>query len=256
MTSVLTASFVTPIKLDEMEIKMYKKQGFLVIPGLIDPQKVNAVRNEVLNNVRLACGSKSSKLAQTGQYTKDSLLDSMINSEEALSIVEQLLGGASTVYLPFSAVKSANGGGEFHFHQDNQYTTLDGPALNMWIAMNDMTPENGCLGICPGSHKAGTLESVESPDKDTHRTVNYKIEEFLPLRMRAGDAVVFDRLTVHGSGKNLTNRDRVAYAIQFNRNDVNARFQGETEFIPLSIRPRSNTKPVDAIKNLKESQED
>jgi 2-oxoglutarate-dependent dioxygenase len=231
-----------------MELKIYKSQGFLVVPGLLDPKVVDELRNEVLQNVRLACGSKGSKLAQTGQYVKDSLLDHFINSPEALSIVEQLLGGPSTLYMPFSAVKTANGGGQFHFHQDNQYTHLDGPALNMWVALNDMTPENGCLGICPGSHKSGTLQSEESPDKDGHRTITYDVSEFLPLRMRAGDAVIFNRLTVHGSGHNLTNQDRVAYALQYHRNDVKARFVGETEHILLTERPRTNTKPVDVIK--------
>lgn len=256
MTTVLSPSFVKPIQLTEVEIKIYKKQGYLVIPGLIDSQKVGAIRSEILKNVKLACGDKPSKLAQTGQYINNSLLDGMINSDEVLSIAQQLLEGSSTLYMPFSAVKSSKVGGQFHFHQDNQYTYLDGPALNMWIAMDDMTPENGCLGICPGSHLAGTLQSTESPDKDGHMTVAYQVEEYLPVRMHAGDAVVFNRLTVHGSGKNLTDRDRVAYALQFHRNDVKARRIGETEFFLLTERPRVNTKPVDAIKPKEEPKDD
>lgn len=256
MTALMTDSIVRPIHLTEMELKIYKRQGFLVIPGLLDPEKVGAIRSEILRNVRLACGDRPSKLAQTGQYLKDSLLDEMINSENALSIVEQLLEGKSTLYMPFSAVKSSKIGGQFHFHQDNQYTYLDGPALNMWIAMNDMTPDNGCLCVCPGSHLTGTLQSTESPDKDGHQTVTYNIEEYLPLRMHAGDAVVFNRLTVHGSGKNITEEDRVAYALQFHRNDVKARRQGETEFFLLTERPRVNTKPVDVIKPKEEPKDD
>jgi len=256
MQSTLAASCVNPIRLDEMEIKIYKSQGYLLVPGLLNPSIVSDLRSEVLRNVRLACGAKGSKLAQTGQYLRNSLLDNFINSAETLAIVEQLLEGPSTLYLPFSAVKSSNGGGQFHFHQDNQYTHLDGPALNMWVALNDMTPENGCLGVCPGSHKAGTLQSEESPDKDGHRTITYEVSEFLPVRMRAGDAVIFNRLTVHGSGQNITNQDRVAYALQYHRNDVKARFFGESEHILLTERPRANNNPVDVIRAKEEPKDE
>lgn len=245
-------SIVNSIKLDPMEIKVFKSQGYLFISELLDPSIVDDLRNEVLENVRLACGDKPSKLAQTNQYLKGSLTDSLVNSPELLNLAESLLGGPSTIHSPFTAVKSAKVGGAFHFHQDNQYTFLDGPALNFWIALNNMTPENGCLAICPGSHKSGTFEAQQSPDKDEHQTITYEVDEYLPARIRAGDCIVFDRLLVHGSGKNNTNEDRVAYALQYHRNDVKARRRGESEFFLLKEKPLCNTKPVEAIKPREE----
>lgn len=246
------ASFVNPIVLDPMEIKMFKSQGYLIISELLDPAIVADLRNEVLENVRLACGDKPSKLAQTNQYLRGSLTDSLVNSSDLLRLAESLLGGPSTLHSPFTAVKTAKVGGAFHFHQDNQYTFLDGPALNFWIALNNMTPENGCLAVCPGSHKSGTLDAKQSPDKDEHQTITYEVEEYLPARIRAGDCVVFDRLMVHGSGKNNTNEDRVAFALQFHRNDVKARRRGESDFFLLKEKPLCNTKPVEVIKPREE----
>ena len=64
--------------------------------------------------------------------------------------------------------------------------------------------------------------------------------------MRAGDAIAFSRLTLHGSGANETDEPRVAYAIQFHRDDVSATFDGETKL--LKERPRwTNIKPVAEI---------
>lgn len=240
-------TFVNPIHLDPMEIKIFKSQGYLIISELIDPSMVTDLRNEILENVRLAFSNKPSKLSQTNQYLKGSLTDTLVNSQEILNMAESLLGGPSTLHSPFTAVKSARVGGAFHFHQDNQYTYLDGPALNFWIALNNMTPENGCLAVCPGSHKAGTLAAQQSPDKDEHQTITYEVEEYLPARIRAGDCVVFDRLMVHGSGKNNTDEDRVAYALQYHRNDVKARRRGESEFFLLKEKPLCNTKPVTSI---------
>jgi len=53
-----------------------------------------------------------------------------------------------------------------------------------------------------GSHRAGTLNAVESGDGDAHRKIEWEPEDFLPLTMEPGDCVTFSRLTIHGSGVN------------------------------------------------------
>jgi 2-oxoglutarate-dependent dioxygenase len=108
-----------------------------------------------------------------------------------------------------------------------------------------MTPENGCLMIVPRSHAAGTLESEFSPDGDIHKKVKYDPTDFLPIRMRAGDCVAFTRLTVHGSGPNTTDQPRVAYAVQFHRNDVRWIDPKNGEKKLLTEFPRWTIKPVE-----------
>ena len=105
-----------------------------------------------------------------------------------------------------------------------------------------MSPENGCLQVVPRSHLNGTIDSIENPDGDGHRTVAREPDRFLPVRMRPGDAIAFSRLTLHGSGPNFTDEPRLAYAVQFHRNDTTAFFDGESEL--LTERPRFSTRPV------------
>ncbi|WP_410967255.1 phytanoyl-CoA dioxygenase family protein, partial [Salmonella sp. SAL4436] len=83
-------------------------------------------------------------------------VDALVNSPNLRAIASTLMEGPSTLYLPFTAVKSAHGGGEFHFHQDNQYTRFDGPGNNLWLALTPMGEENGCLKVIPRSHLLGT----------------------------------------------------------------------------------------------------
>ena len=222
---------VRPLQLTDGEVRFYQDEGYLVIPGLIDPGKLEALRGEVLD-VMLACGatperlkkstnSSKDKLIQSHQYLVNSALDNLINSDNLRGIAEQLMSGAASLYLPFSAVKSGGGGGIFHFHQDNQYTRFDGPGINLWCALVDMTPENGCLQVAPRTHLQGTLDSVKSSDGDNHRMVAQEPDRFLPVRMHAGDCIAFSRLTIHGSGPNHTDEPRIAYAVQYHRDDVN-----------------------------------
>jgi ectoine hydroxylase-related dioxygenase (phytanoyl-CoA dioxygenase family) len=157
------------------------------------------------------------------------------------------MGGDAELYLPFTAVKSADGGGEFHYHQDNQYTRFDGPGINLWFALTPMNEENGCLKVVPRSHREGTLPSLQSPDKDGHRTIDFTPESFVSALMEPGDCCLFSRLMVHGSGPNTTSAHRVGYAVQFYRSDVNFSVDGGETYKPLREHGRWSVAPVQKI---------
>lgn len=222
--------------LTQNEITFYNTYGYLMLPGLISRESASAIAENVLEIMeglgtpreQLKVAHKTGdKLRQTKQYLTNTPLARLVNSERLNAIASHLMGGASTIYLPFTAVKNGGGGGKFHFHQDNQYTRFDGPGINIWFALVEMTPENGCLQIAPSTHLDGTVDSIESEDKDGHRMVAVEPESFLPLRMMPGDAVAFTRLTLHGSGANNTNEPRLGYAVQYHRDDVSASRNGE-----------------------------
>ena len=237
------------------EIRFYDEYGFLCLPGLISGVCAAALAEEVLcvmeglgitrADLRQATTSKD-KLRQSRQYLAESQLERLVHSAGLLAIAAQLMDGPSTLYMPFTAVKSGGGGGRFHFHQDNQYTRFDGPGINIWFALHEMSPENGCLQMAPASHLSGTFDAVESEDRDGHRTVTIEPEAFLPLRMMPGDAVAFSRLTLHGSGANSTDQPRLGYAVQFHRDDVRATRDG-VDIGLLKANPRYKIGPVDAI---------
>ncbi len=242
-------------ELTDNEVQFYRSYGYLTLPGLISQVDAAALAEEVTQvleglgikreDLRRATTSKD-KLRQSRQYLAHWTMARLIHSEGLKTIAAQLMGGPSTLYMPFTAVKSGGGGGRFHFHQDNQYTRFDGPGINIWFALVEMSPENGCLQIAPATHLAGTLDSVESEDKDGHRTVAAEPEDFLPLRMMAGDAVAFSRLTLHGSGANGTDEPRLGYAVQFHRDDVRARRDSEDLGL-LKENPRYVIAPVETI---------
>lgn len=252
-------SIVNPLKLTESEIKFYQDEGYLYLGGLINADAVEAVRREILDVIEGHYGiseddlrhasSASDKLRQSSQYLKGSKLGEMISGETIKSVASRLIGGPAHVYMPFTAVKAGGGGGTFHFHQDNNYTQHD-PAIgsiNIWVALVDMSPENGCLQVVPRSHRDGQLTSQNSDDGDAHQQLEVDPMTCLPVRMRAGDAVAFTRWTVHGSGPNTTEEARVAYALQFHRDDVSW-IDPETGDKKLLVEtPRFAIAPVDQI---------
>lgn len=251
----MTNEILRYCELSDNEVKFYQAFGYLTLPGLVSIDAAERLAGEVLQvmeglglsraDLSRASSSKD-KLRQSRQYLPGSALERLIHSVGLLRIASRLMGGQSTLYLPFTAVKSGGGGGRFHFHQDNQYTRFDGPGINIWFALGEMSPENGCLQVAPATHRQGTFDPVESEDRDGHRTVAVEPEDFLPIRMMPGDAIAFTRLTLHGSGANSTNLPRLGYAVQFHRDDVRATRDGEDIGL-LKDQPRFNIQPVERI---------
>jgi hypothetical protein len=217
---------VKPYHIGEAEKRQYDTEGYLLLKGVLSKEQTAELHAEVMAIMKII-GLEIVKLKQTHEYLFGSALDHFVHSVVMRQIASALTGGPSTLYLPFTAVKSGGGGGAFHFHQDNQYTRHDGPSINLWTALSPMTVATGCLQIIPRSHLQGTFESESSGDGDTHRKIKWQPKDFINILMEPGDCVAFTRLTVHGSGPNTTPEHRVAYALQYHRDDVNF-LDGET----------------------------
>lgn len=252
---VATTQILRTLQLTDNEIRFYNAEGYLYLPGLVSREAAADMRAEVIEimaglgvSYERLCQTQGSgdKLRQTQQYLAGSKLDQLVNSPQLLDIASQLMQGPSTLYMSFTAVKNGGGGGKFHFHQDNMYTRFDGPGINIWFALQEMSPENGCLMMAPRTHLRGTLDAVQSSDGDSHRMIRVEPEDFLPVRMMPGDAVAFTRLTLHGSGPNMTDEPRIGYAVQLHRDDVKAVWDRQEPRL-LKSNPRWSTGPVDKI---------
>lgn len=227
------------------QVAHYREQSFVIIRGALDPAAIDPLRDDVLH-VLAARNQSDSWLAQTTEYLAGTPIDHLVNSPRLRALCGQAMGGAARVYMPFTAVKGP-GMGPFHWHQDNQYTQHRGESCNCWFALSPMDATSGCLRTVPHSHLQGTLASKQH-EVTGGRAVQAEPTEWVDCELRPGDAVLFSRLNVHGSAGNQLDRPRVAYAVQFHREDTEALFDDEWKL--LSERPRFHTGPVDALTDL------
>ncbi|PCJ58601.1 MAG: hypothetical protein COA79_12635 [Planctomycetota bacterium] len=200
---------LTKVSLSVEEIEQYNRNGFLLISNLIS---LGFLENIKINIKKVM--SQMGRGIRENSYYKDSHLSELISDMTLHHMAGQLLDGKSSRYSSLLQLKKAKTG-KFIFHRDNQYIKFDGPGLNFWFAITSTTSENGCLKVIPWSHV-----SIEKDVDD------YEESEIISVPMNAGDCLVFNRLTLHGSGINETEYDRLGYSIEFHRNDVNA-FNGK-----------------------------
>jgi len=107
-------------------------------------------------------------------------------------------------------------------HQDNFYFCWRPPSvLTIWLALENVDEENGCLRYVRGSHTGGVRPHVASTVLGFSQTVNdYGPEDEareVMIKLQAGDAVVHHGNTVHRADPNQSpTRHRPAFALVFN----------------------------------------
>ena len=109
-------------------------------------------------------------------------------------------------------------------HQDETYLHTDphGHVFGVWVALDDVTEQNGCLDFVPGSHKTVPLTRIfkkvhdeEVPFKYTgdadylHDDEKY---EYVRCPVSSGDLVLIHGLVLHKSEANTSSASRWAWA--------------------------------------------
>jgi phytanoyl-CoA hydroxylase len=140
------------------------------------------------------------------------------------AIVRRLLDGAiSGIQTQFFYGKPGTPG--FQPHQDNSYVNAPrGKFTSVWVALSDVSRENGCLYAFPGSFREALLGVKEVEAKETmlqdvnalkYRCVVPEKYQSVDLEMKKGSAAFFDGYTVHGSHTNKSQRSRCALLMTY-----------------------------------------
>jgi phytanoyl-CoA hydroxylase len=100
------------------------------------------------------------------------------------------------------------------WHQDYPYW-LGSHKYSAWLALDDASPENGCLKVIPGSHLAGAVNHGGDASDGfgfDNRLKPSDIDEsqVVDLPASQGDVIIFHDLLLHSSYPNTTGRDRWA----------------------------------------------
>ncbi len=105
-------------------------------------------------------------------------------------------------------------------HQDNFYWKVkNNNALTIWISLSSSDYKNGGVHYYNGSHKYGILKHSPSFAKGSSQKIKNKkfLKKFKKCtpKIKKGDVLIHHALVVHGSKKNLSNRSRKGWTLQF-----------------------------------------
>jgi ectoine hydroxylase len=243
------------MQLNEQQLEAFERDGFLIFPQLLSADEIAALRAETDRLRQLDCeyvtrernGAMRTifRVHEDNGPTQSPAFRALTRTPRMLGSAMQLLGD-DRLYIFHTKInlKPAIEGTIWAWHQDYGTWQKDGvpkPTMLTYAVMLDEAEEmGGALYLVPGSHKQGTLEHTE--DLAVGALNQYSVRRDLlvdALEARkavsvsgaAGTVVVFDCNVVHGSGHNMSPRDRrqlyVVYNPAINAPAPSARLRGD-----------------------------
>lgn len=217
-------------EISDEQIASYRDDGFTVLRGFLNADEVAELRQSMLDAIATMGKSRiagpGAKLVEGDAYF-DRVYTQRLNLWRINDVVRRYLHDpalgrllcrlegveAMRVWHDQALIKEpfAN---PTTLHLDDPYWSFySRHAISIWIALEDATPENGCLCFIPGSHKIASTGNVGQSEEFGSLLLLYpEMRTIRPVvaPMKAGDCSFHNGLTAHGAGVNMTIDRRIA----------------------------------------------
>jgi hypothetical protein len=227
------------IRLDSDMIERFRKDGFLAFDTGLPNNAIAALRERLTSLHTAKVGFEEGALfdamgiddgstpARFPQILHPrSFAPELVDSsffQVARGIAEQILGSAVRFKADISLMKPARIGDATPWHQDEAFQdpAFDYEEISFWLALQPVNESNSCMAYIPGSHKGPVLpHGFPGDDPRIHALEcisGFDPNEAVVCPLAAGGCVIHNGRTVHGAGPNVSDEDRMAYVLIFDR---------------------------------------
>ena len=198
--------------LSDAEIAQYHDKGYVFPDYRLPLETLEAIRAD---HDRLLARHPEFRDNCPDLLTFDSGFLNYARDPVILDMVSQLIGPDIALWNMSFFAKPAHNGKRTPWHQDGAYWPIRPLATcTVWIAVDDATPENGCMRFIPGSHRSKDL-APHDLKKDPSATLNQELSagtfdeaEAVDVALEAGRISLHDVYLYHGSEANTSARPR------------------------------------------------
>jgi len=152
----------------------------------------------------------------------DRRIDAVAEDPGVLAAVRRVLGTDEVRMIQDMALLKPPGGGrEKPWHQDKAFFNLDltVPVVGVWIALDEATPDNGCMHVARGSHRDGPMPHFDRRDWQLCDTDVRRADDVV-VPLPPGGLVIFDGYLHHGTPANRTTTRRRALQFHYAPADI------------------------------------
>jgi ectoine hydroxylase len=244
--AVYSTEKIGKYSLDEKELEVYEKNGFIIIPEAFSEKEIKKFRQELK---QLELNEKLWKKEEFISEPNDNKLRTIFNQHlfskiykklskdpRILDKVIQILGSDVYIHHGRINVKRAYQGKSFPWHSDFEtWHSEDGlpncRCLSAWLMLTDNTQFNGplylikeshkkfvsCKGITPKDNYKKSLKKQEYgvPSINAIKQLS-KNDKLVSAIGKAGTLVLHDGNILHGSADNISPEDRTNIFFVYN----------------------------------------
>lgn len=205
---------------DRAEIEQaYERDGSVIFRDVLDGDLISEVSDHV-DWLQERHPGRSGEGLSNELVAGDPFWARLISDDRLLDIAEMFIGPNIALFASHYISKAAFSGQPVLWHQDAAFWPLDPmEVITLWLAVDDSTPENGCLRVVPGSHKQKLHDLRQREDvanvlgAEIAATVDES--EARDLVLDAGDVEVHHPMIIHGSNANTSPRRRCGLTIRY-----------------------------------------
>lgn len=212
------------------QINFYRENGFVILDNFLDAGELAFWRAAVDEAVEERHGQKMpGKSVKTGEedginkeadYFRN-VFDQLLNLWQTNDKVKKLmlderigkmaaqLSGAEGIRIWHDqALIKRPWANPTSWHLDTPFWSFsDRRALSIWVALDDVTLENGCMFFIPGSYKETTFDSPQigkNVGEIFNQYTQFRNTRAIPAVIKAGSCTFHNGLTIHGAHANMT----------------------------------------------------
>ena len=210
--------------------EQYQQEGYFIIenalpPALLRDMQAESLRFKGLFDERMReAGAEVWDINHLDKryfislyHPQSRILQDYLFSELTAEICRATVGPEVFLFQEQFVIKGAEVGMTFSWHQDGGWFTPDCPPyVSLWVAVADMTEENGPIYVLPPSRLDRRGWVKHRLDPVTNDRIGYEgPDPGEPVFVPAGSIAVFSHQTLHRSGANTTKNLRRSYLAQY-----------------------------------------
>lgn len=198
----------------------YERNGYVIVRDVLDAELIGEARKHVDWLLEQHPGTRP-ELLDTELVKDDPFWVRLVGDDRLLDIAEQFIGPDIALFASHYVAKPPYDGQPVLWHQDGSYWPLEPmEVVSLWLAVDESTPENGCLRVVPGTQNTD-LQQVKERTDVANVLGSAMDDQFVDdqqavdLVLHAGDVSIHHPHVIHGSNANTSPNWRRGLTIRY-----------------------------------------
>ncbi|MGH2534396.1 MAG: phytanoyl-CoA dioxygenase family protein [Thermomicrobiales bacterium] len=207
-------------RLTPEQIARYERDGYVLFKQpVFSPEKF--ARLQAIFEEDLATYTEED--LDTIHFRDERMLEFLL-ADELLDLVEPVVGPNIGLWSSHIICKPPRTGKATPWHEDSTFwngriSTMAG-ICTVWLALDEATPENGSMGVIPGSHDNGfsDYEAVASDQNIFTRQIRPELldeSKAVYFSLQPNECSLHEARIMHGANANTSDKRRAGYTMRY-----------------------------------------
>lgn len=204
---------------NDAAVEQFNRDGFVIFRDVIDGALVAEASDHVAWLQEHHPDLRGEDLGHE-LLAKDPFWVRLVSDVRLLDVAERFIGPDIALFASHYIAKPPFSGKPVLWHQDGAYWPLQPmEVVTLWLAVDESTPENGCVRVIPRSHKEELQQLRPRDDVEnvlgSESAIEVDESQAVDLVLAPGDVEVHHPNIVHGSNANTSPKRRCGLTIRY-----------------------------------------